>query len=132
MLITEPSQSKNHDLARDLKKNKRVHGRCKARLHHHNNLVVFSRDISRALENSFRYCSWFSWPYAVHTKISKEEIAVATELARAADVAGRTIQKRRLRQVLMERCAENVEELCRGSKQSEGGLRPKKSDRVIE
>lgn len=55
-------------------------------------------------------------------KISKEDIAVATELAGAADVAGELIHKRRRRQYLMERCADNVEKLCRDREQNyEGG-----------
>lgn len=37
---------------------------------------------------------------------------MATELARAADEAGKVIQKRQRRQYLMERCANNVEKLC--------------------
>lgn len=55
-------------------------------------------------------------------KISKEDIAVATELARAADEAAKLIHKRRRRQYLMERCADNVEKLCRDREQNyEGG-----------
>ena len=72
----------------------------------------------RTLGNSFRY---FSAPFALrcaYTKISQEDIAVATELARAADEAERTIQRRQRRQFLMDRCAEDVEELCRGRTQS--------------
>eukprot|EP00752_Nemacystus_decipiens_P007665 g6853.t1 len=55
-------------------------------------------------------------------QISKEDITVATELARAADEAGRAIQRRRRRQLVMDRCAEHIEELCRSRKQSYEGL----------
>lgn len=81
----------------------------------------FSRQHLKNLRPSFLQffaCSFDLALVAPHTKISKEDIAVATELARAADEAGRTIQKRRRRQVLMDRCAEGIEELCRGMTQS--------------
>lgn len=54
-------------------------------------------------------------------QISKEDVAVALELGRAADEACNTVHKRRLRQYMMDRCAENVETLCIKRKQHHEG-----------
>ncbi|CAM9640751.1 unnamed protein product, partial [Ectocarpus sp. 12 AP-2014] len=55
-------------------------------------------------------------------QISREDVAVALELARAADEACNTVHKRRLRQYVMDRCAESVETLCLKRKQDHEGL----------
>lgn len=60
-------------------------------------------------------------PINLPQKISKEDIAVAIELARAADEASETVQKRQLRQRLMETCARKVESLCEERKQHHEG-----------
>ena len=49
-------------------------------------------------------------------QISKEDIDIATEVARAADDAASKIRTRRVRQHLMDRCARSAEKLCRERK----------------
>ncbi|CAM9193761.1 unnamed protein product [Scytosiphon promiscuus] len=58
----------------------------------------------------------------VPDQISKEDIVVATDLARAADEASKIVRKRQLRQRLMEGCAKDVESLCEERKEHHEGL----------
>ncbi|CAM9439119.1 unnamed protein product, partial [Laminaria digitata] len=46
-------------------------------------------------------------------QISKADITMATDVARAADEAACKIRTRRVRHYLMDRCAKNVETFCR-------------------
>lgn len=60
-------------------------------------------------------------PFSLNAKISKEDISIATELAKAADEAGKTIGRRQLRKIRMDRCAEEVEKICLSRKQHHQG-----------
>lgn len=65
-------------------------------------------------------------------KISKEDIFIATELAQAADEAGATIRKRQLRKLWMDRCAKDVEKMCRNRTQHhQGGVGETISSRTL-